>query len=268
MSKNNIQIKCPICSNNSRSLIELNKSTILECNNCKLAFTSPLPHGYNYIEEDFHANTGVQFSEFNDLPKRWQKCLKMQINLIQKYVKTGSSILEIGCGDGILLGMLTGKKYKTVGMEPGKLAAQKAINKGLNVINDYFPSSEVKENFECVILSHVLEHIEDPQSFIQTIFDTTNATYLLLVQTNYKGVMPKLLKQGWYGWAEEQHYWHFTIGGIKKLVAKIKGNFQVVDYEFSSMEYIGSRKALLVDYIATVIPSVYDQMHILIQKKI
>lgn len=79
----------------------------------------------------------------------------------------GIRVLEIGCGNGYLLHRLNMMGADVVGIEPGTHGAAGAIRYGINIVRDYFPTSNVSGQFDLVILYCVLEHLENPSQ----IFD-------------------------------------------------------------------------------------------------
>lgn len=95
-----------------------------------------------------------------------------------KFIKTklngqikGKKILEIGCGTGYLLHELHQLGANVVGIEPGEHGQVGAEKYNVNIIRDFFPSQKITERFDVVIMYCVLEHISDPNAFLQLISD-------------------------------------------------------------------------------------------------
>lgn len=80
-------------------------------------------------------------------------------------------ILEIGCGRGALVQVLQEKCAKVMGVEPGSSQKKYWEEKNINVVNDFFPSDKVKDQFDVIIAFCVLEHIYDSDKFIQSILN-------------------------------------------------------------------------------------------------
>jgi 2-polyprenyl-3-methyl-5-hydroxy-6-metoxy-1,4-benzoquinol methylase len=212
---------------------------IFRCNSCTNAWTSPPPEAIDYESRDFHK---LEISTKNDaiksitnLPNQWQRSIQQQLALIQNHVPKKASILEIGCGEGIFLMELKKDNYITFGIEPSKSAAERAVISGLEVVQGYFPNDLSSERkYDLVILSHVLEHLEKPTEIIEAIKNVLSPHgKVLLIQTNYEGIIPRLLQRRWYAWVYDQHYWHFTPAGIINIAEKV--GLKKVEYEFSSL---------------------------------
>lgn len=81
--------------------------------------------------------------------------------------KTGHrNIIDFGCGQGYFLDALRSAGHHCVGIEINELTARSAIRKGHNVISSV---QQLTERFDAVASVHVLEHIPDPESLLQTI---------------------------------------------------------------------------------------------------
>lgn len=75
-------------------------------------------------------------------------------------------ILEIGCGTGYLLQSFKEKGAEVIGIEPGIENIQRNQNYNIEIINDFYPSKKIKEEFDIIIFSNVLEHIRDTKEFL------------------------------------------------------------------------------------------------------
>jgi SAM-dependent methyltransferase len=81
----------------------------------------------------------------------------------------GSRILEIGCGTGYLLHRLRKLGADVVGIEPGGHNLESAMRYDVPIVRGFFPSADIDGGFDVVVMYAVLEHIEDPVSFLRTV---------------------------------------------------------------------------------------------------
>lgn len=96
---------------------------------------------------------------------------------------------------------------------------KRAIEKGVSVIqcgiNDY-------ENYhlhDLVVLNSVIEHLPDPHKELQLLADRIGPnTVVCFQQAVFDGLIPRLLRTMWYGWAPEEHYWHFSSASFEKFI--------------------------------------------------
>jgi len=165
-------MNCYLCNSSSHSLIQdrvrdRNDLNVLKCNSCGLVFLDKKDH----IDRTFYENGGMGKSlnlgnitgatDHADTEKRFKLYSKLFAN---------KSILDFGCGKGSLL-----KKIKTEGIAKS-LYALEPDQKCQKVLKDDFTVfSDVNEipdkNFDVITMFHVLEHIEDPVSALNTLYD-------------------------------------------------------------------------------------------------
>jgi 2-polyprenyl-3-methyl-5-hydroxy-6-metoxy-1,4-benzoquinol methylase len=238
-------ILCDIGINNKRHIKTklINHKSIGQriylCSNCLIAFTYPPPKLPVYEYLDFHLYTkGNEFfnnhlTEISELPSDWEKLIEVQTSIVINFLPSGARILEIGCGEGILLNELNICGFSVCGIEPSNSAYIRAKDRNLNIINGSFPDVRIEGYFDLVVMSQVLEHIKDLDAFIDEIKRIIPYGYLLLTQTNFKGLIPYIQKEKWYGWVPEQHFWHFTLKGLTGLLAK--HDFEMVENKYSSL---------------------------------
>lgn len=86
---------------------------------------------------------------------------------------SSARILEIGCGDGYLIRALRGMGFMNVtGIDPSHSTKVKPIE-GADIYAGYFPRdlphSLGQQAYDLVVCRHVLEHIEDPRTFVHQI---------------------------------------------------------------------------------------------------
>ena len=98
------------------------------------------------------------------------------------HIKPGDSILDLGCGNGYLSYDLAKKARKVVGIDHQRylIESAKANYKSDNLefiigdINTY----NFKNKFDKIVLSNVLEHIEDRVNFLKRIYDLSDIILL------------------------------------------------------------------------------------------
>lgn len=79
----------------------------------------------------------------------------------------GKRILEVGCGTGFLLHQLATHGAHVLGIDPGDHARAKY---DVPIIRDFFPSPAITGPFDTIIAFAMLEHVEEPVSFLDQLF--------------------------------------------------------------------------------------------------
>ena len=139
--------------------------------------------------------------------------MKKEFQIISELIENNTRVLDVGCGDGILMKYLKDqKKVDTRGLEISKKKVQICISKGLTVIEGnaeedlkQFPNS----SFNYVILSQTLQAFYNPEKVIDNLLNVADKAIITIPNFGYwkvrldlliKGTMPvtKNLPDEWY----------------------------------------------------------------------
>jgi methionine biosynthesis protein MetW len=105
-------------------------------------------------------------------------------NTIGRMVDPNSSVIEIGCGTGILGEVLRNLgRFKYEGYEPSHARAQKAVSKGLKVHNRYIDESNISDLGLCdvVVLADVIEHLGNPYELLQLAQKIMHSSSVIII---------------------------------------------------------------------------------------
>lgn len=264
-------MNCPLCNYSKWRVLARPQGRIVRaCLQCLNAWTDPKPGVVKYADMDFHKDAvkasqdSLKMLTIEDLPAEWRNAITVQISMVRRHFRAGARILEIGCGQGLVLKELAAVGFDVVGLEASVSAVQCAREKGLNIHQGMFPSSEVKGPFDLVIMSHVLEHIEDIQGVFRAVSEISPGGHLLLIQTNYKGFVPWLVGPKW-NWVPDQHFWHFLPEGLHYIASLYLPDKHVesVSLKFSNLVHGG--KTWLPGIVGKLLPRGSDQFHLLLR---
>jgi SAM-dependent methyltransferase len=201
---------CLICHSINVEIFTENPDIFI-CNNCNNAFRKPSPAKINYTTKipmpDFFSTSLMNMHHYNFIEK----------NLGFNNIK---SILEIGSGNGALIRYIR-KKNKDIAItsiEPGAIFCKKLLRiKNVTVINDYMEKIQINDKFDLVIMSHVLEHLENPLQSIKYVYKEClsdgSALYLDVPNQDYE-LRNKLSAK----MAPMMHLFFFSGLGIKHLL--------------------------------------------------
>ena len=92
--------------------------------------------------------------------------IKIEHKIILGWVREGASVLDLGCGDGDLLGLLIAKKQvRAQGVELSEDAIHRCVALGLSVFQqdiDTGLSEYADKSFDYVILNQTLQQVRKP----------------------------------------------------------------------------------------------------------
>ena len=96
--------------------------------------------------------------------------VKFEHKIILDLVEAGSSVLDLGCGDGELLGLLINKKnVKAQGIEIDEKAIYSCVEKGLSVFHGDLDSGladYADGTFDYVILDQTMQELRHPDTVL------------------------------------------------------------------------------------------------------
>ena len=139
--------------------------------------------------------------------------MKNEFQVIAELIENDKKVLDVGCGDGILMDFLKKNKNNNIrGLEISKSKVQECIAKGLTVIEGN-AEKDLKQfpdkSFDYVVLSQTLQAFLDPELVIEELLRVGKKAIVTIPNFGYwkvrlhlllKGTMPitKRLPDEWY----------------------------------------------------------------------
>ena len=230
--------KCPWCnSENNHQFLKLKDYfltqedfEILECNECKLLFTSPCPEpdkiGNYYKSEDYLSHNEEKKGLFAKIYNKVKKInIKNKFNItVNGQQSTVNSLLDIGCGVGDFLLYAKEKGCNVTGIEPSE-DARKIAEKKLDckILSPEELQNIPDNSFDIITMWHVLEHVADLKTEIhhlQRILKKDGR--LVLALPNYKSYDAEYYKDKWAAYDVPRHLSHFSQTSIKNIFKETK----------------------------------------------
>jgi methionine biosynthesis protein MetW len=148
------------------------------------------------------------------LPVNDDEGLRADLSIIADWIKDGSKVLDLGCGDGTLLAYLR-EQHNVLGygLEISPFNIEDCIDKNINVIqadlNNGLKAYFSDNSFDSVIMSQTLQATEQPDLLIEEMLRVGNegivtfpnmAHWRARFQLAFKGIMPvtKNLPNQWF----------------------------------------------------------------------
>jgi len=226
--KTNIKLKCPICYNTSKIVLEDRYLNVYRCKSCSHTFTVILK------EEQEKYNEGYYTKEY----RNWFKYPNYKLfNFIynkstQLLDKKPFQLLDVGCGKGDLLKYIASKDLKA------NLFGIDLIDNSdprIHFIKGDFLEEKIESKFNVICSIAVVEHIDNPHLFLQKIRDLIEPNGLLFITTvNNNSLLyriSRLLKKLGIRVAYNRLYFHhhlqhYTNQSLRKLMEM--NNFDIL----------------------------------------
>ena len=123
------------------------------------------------------------------------------LDLIAPHVGAGR-LLDVGCGHGLLLDEARRRGYEAVGVEPSRSAAAHARDAlGLDVREHALEELDDADGFDAIVLSDVLEHLDDPVAALDLCAALLRPGGVLCVVTpDPSSLTARLAGRRWWGY--------------------------------------------------------------------
>lgn len=125
-----------------------------------------------YLDLEWIFNRLVMEKSFKHYPPEEHPFRTDSWNFLSKYIDNSSVVLDLGCKYGEFAASIATKAKKVVGIDYDE-GAVKIANKNYKTENLEFVAAEALDylaknefQFDVLILSHILEHLDEPKQFI------------------------------------------------------------------------------------------------------
>jgi len=201
------------CTTSNRSRPE-----IWECLQCEHVFSNPM-HWPADLGSEYN---NVVDKDYIDLFQAKEKTFNRTTKIVKKYTKPGGSVLEVGSYTGQSLRKIVLSGFKGTGIEPSNWASTIARNLGLTVVHGTaeIEIPKLDRTFDGVVSWDVIEHVKDPQIFINLLSAKTKAGGFIFISTMDRAHwFAKFLGPRW-PWVIPMHLHYFDKSGLQKMGEK------------------------------------------------
>ncbi len=226
---------CPVCGTPVADIVYFFKdgeetSEFFKCPECTFLFARPV-----FIPElDSRQMDGVENAELFNSPL----LKKIYINyFIKKEIRSlrmskgrgALRLLDIGCGTGWTTRAYADLGVQVVGLEPSKTRADYAReNYGIDVVCDYIENVEFDQEFDVVVLRHIVEHFGDPGAVLRKIKGFLKKDGVVLVVVPNINCLGRYLFETRWAWVLPWHCNFFTPRSIHRFLTG--EDFDIVAY--------------------------------------
>ena len=126
-----------------------------------------------------------------------------------------STVIEIGCNDGVLLRPLADQKIRTViGVDPATNVVRTIGDSRVRIVNDFFSepiARQIIERFgkaDMVVANNVYAHISDIQGVTRAVRDVLTADGVFIFEVHYLG---KVVDEMQYDMVYHEHLYYYSL---------------------------------------------------------
>jgi 2-polyprenyl-3-methyl-5-hydroxy-6-metoxy-1,4-benzoquinol methylase len=215
--------------------------TIVECGQCGLLRLEPQPEPSDFDRYypanywfDSRQNTVAGLEQlYRQLVLRDH--LRFVAHALRQDRESGP-VLDVGCGGGLFLGMLRQRGFHVVGLDISSEAARMAWKQQSvpAVAGDLAASPIAPGCCAAVTMFHVLEHVPEPQHYLEDAHKLLRPNGRLIVQVpNAACWQFVLLGRAWNGVDAPRHLHLFRAADLEKMLER--AGFEIVRRKYFSL---------------------------------
>ncbi|MDX9799975.1 MAG: class I SAM-dependent methyltransferase [Spirochaetia bacterium] len=219
-------IQCPLCGSGSDKHTLLYKYDLYgfkKCSTCSLVMQNPQPVFSDITErydEDYFKYEIENEEPFFAL--MMMALSDIDFDSLDFSSSSEKSILDIGCATGRFLFEFKNRGWKTAGVEICESAAQYGNkHRGVNIQNCPLEDAQFPDkSFSVVHASHLIEHLNDPGSFLKEIYRILDEKgYLIIVTPNIDSLQGVLFRSKWRS-AIADHLFLYSLKTLENMCCK------------------------------------------------
>lgn len=260
-------VNCPFCDADSPVHYEKFGSELqysyVKCGSCGLIYTNPRPaYDQDFIDAAYASYyqyaDNIKLEDLNHINESSLKMFEQEVDHIVKYDRARRAVLDIGSGMGTFL--LAAKKYypgNAVGLDVSvKMGEFVEKTVGVKVHIAQFEDFQPDQQFSLIHMSHVLEHVPNPNEWLQHAKELLTKDGILVINVPNKfGIGNRmqhlfyktgLKKQFATGWSDPSrtpdHLFEPTLESMKYLLKK--NEFEILEHYTYSRKDPVSNKSL------------------------
>jgi len=196
------------------------------CENCNMVQLVEQPNR----ERMFHENYAFFSSTSNFMMDHFKK-FASSVKELQDLNKK-SFVVEVGCNDGIMLTNFSSDNIPCLGVEPSKNVAQVAMDKGLDVITEFFDKSLAEkimhkyQKADAILSANVMCHIPYMHSIYEGVESLLSKNGVFIFEDPYLG---NIIEKTSFDQIYDEHVFLFSALSVKFLANM--HNLELVDVE-------------------------------------
>ena len=219
---------CPLCLSKHREIrySQYDQYNIVRCSDCGVHYLYPrltedaMNRAYAADEYFERGESGYSDVSYSMQERALRATFKRLLFNMQSRCLTGGALLEIGCGYGFLLDESRNFFEYRVGTEFSKVGAELASTRADKIYQGGVEEVPRNWQFDCVIATHVIEHVYRPLEFIKQLIPHVKQNgILLLAAPDMNGLLRKAMGRRWPSFKTPEHVLYFdssTLTGLMK----------------------------------------------------
>lgn len=220
-------MNCRICeSNNTKKLFTLrdnDKYVVYKCHNCWLEYLYPQPDLKTLdkiYNTDYYGSWGIK-DNYENVKNMKQATFSWVIEKIKTYKKTWK-LLDIWCATWFFMDIAQKKWFDVYWVDISKEAVKTAqsIFWEHKVFNASIDDFNIKEKFDVIVMTDLLEHVFDPLKTLKQVKEFLNSDGIIVILSPHAESFSRKVMNSYRMQFKLEHLYYFTDKSIENLCKK------------------------------------------------
>jgi len=220
---------CPFCGSDQREIryAGFGEFKVVRCAACGVHYLYPrlteaaMQSAYRRGDYFAGGEWGYADTSYAAQERALRATFKRLMRNLHKHQLTGGDLLEIGCGYGYLLEEARGFFRSRTGIEMSHDAAAIASKRADRIYEGGLQQLPSGEKFDCIIATHVIEHVYDPLTFLGDIARHARVGGKIALATpDMNSVLRKMMGRRWPSFKIPEHILYFDAKTLSALMKK------------------------------------------------
>ncbi len=217
---------CPVCdATSAHTLFEVEDvpPPVVVCDNCGLGHYHPRPDRETVASFYPDVYYGAPGTKFRPVVERIVRMVgRRHVRFLARDLPPGASILDVGCGRGVLLGPLADMGFSAHGVEASESAIRGAPPSAeIRIAPTLRDAGYAPVSFDEIILWHVLEHLPDPRETLDECFRVMKPHGKIVVALpNFSSFQARWSGEDWFHLDPPRHLFHFPEKALRRLLER------------------------------------------------
>ena len=180
---------------------------------------------------------GQEYSDYLADRPALETNFRKRIKSLKKRGALGAdkNLVEVGCAYGYFLNLVKDEVESAVGYDVAKDGIDFAKNElGVNASTDNFLEVKFKDKIDVVVMWDLIEHVPDPDKFVEKAGKILNkGGYLTLTTGDIGTFVPRVRKGKWRMIHPPTHIYYFDRKSMTALLDNY--GFDIVDYHYDAI---------------------------------
>lgn len=199
---------------------------VQQCRNCGLGMTvrgnKQPPLEDIYRDDYFTGKSDFGVDYFDDFCEKYdEERFVAELRRLERLTQVGK-VLDVGCATGNFLYYAAKRGWQVYGYDVSEFAVRctEERTNALVATGSLGPGTFREEFFDVVTVHHVLEHIENPKTFLNdSVLPLLKYDGIVLIEVpNFASLEANVLRGEWEDLRPKEHFWHFTPKSLKMIL--------------------------------------------------